>query len=234
MAKTALITGITGQDGSYLPIPAGKRLQRSWHRSALKQRAIQSHRHIAPRLRCTADLLDQFSLVTASNVPNARSLQPGAQSSCRPVGATLLTGRVYRGGRHPQLEAVVPSDETTSVYRRRPAKCSAGSAKLRKRKPRVLPAQSTASLGSMDISSPSTIGESYRHVRDQRHPVQPRIATPRFGICHSQDHRCRREDQTRKQKTLPRNLNRATRLGICRDYVQAMWLMLQREEADDY
>ena len=75
-----------------------------------------------------------------------------------------------------------------------------------------------------------------RHVRLLRHPVQPRVAAPRPGVRHPQDHRRRGPHQARPGSNELRlgNLEAKRDWGFAGDYVRAMWLMLQQDEPDDY
>ena len=59
--------------------------------------------------------------------------------------------------------------------------------------------------------------ESLRHVRLQRHPVQPRKPPPGRDVCHPQDHPGRDAHQGRPaEEAVPRQSRRQARLGICR------------------
>ena len=66
MTKTALITGITGQDGSYLAellLEKGYRVSGMVRRSSTEN--FQRIEHLRDQLElCQADLLDQTSLMT--------------------------------------------------------------------------------------------------------------------------------------------------------------------------
>ena len=89
----ALITGITGQDGSYLAeLLLGQGLRGVRRRAARQHRELRAHRAPArPRLTLLqADLLDQLSLIEALERSAAgRGLQPRrASPSCRPRGTS--------------------------------------------------------------------------------------------------------------------------------------------------
>ena len=70
----------------------------------------------------------------------------------------------------------------------------------------------------------------------QRHPVQPRVAPPRPRVRDPQDHQHRRPDQARpgRPSCASGNLDAQRDWGFAGDYVEAMWLMLQQDEPDDY
>ena len=78
--------------------------------------------------------------------------------------------------------------------------------------------------------------ESYGMHASVRHPVQPRVAAPRTGVRHPQgvawpSPRSRSACRTRSRMG---NLDAQRDWGFAGDYVEAMWLMLQQPEADDY
>ena len=74
-----------------------------------------------------------------------------------------------------------------------------------------------------------------RAVRLQRHPVQPRIAAPRRDVRHPQDHPRRGPHQAGLQEKLYLgNLDAKRDWGYAKEYVEAMWLMLQQDKPDDY
>ena len=81
-----------------------------------------------------------------------------------------------------------------------------------------------------------------------RHPVQPRVAPPRYPVRHAQDHARRGpEFVTRKiSRAVARislglqesislgNLDAKRDWGFAGDYVDAMWRMVQAPAGDDY
>ena len=97
-------------------------------------------------------------------------------------------------------------------------------------------ARRTASPRSTATTSRVNYRESLRHARLQRHPVQPRVAAPRARVRDAQDHRRRRADQARRCRTscASATSTRKRDWGFAGDYVEAMWLMLQQDEPDDY
>ncbi len=75
-----------------------------------------------------------------------------------------------------------------------------------------------------------------RHVRGQRHPLQPRVAAARRELRDAQDHpRPPREIALgRREQVVLGNLDAKRDWGFAGDYVEAMWLMLQADEPEDY
>ena len=105
MAKTALITGITGQDGSYLAellLAKGYKVVGAIRRlSAPNQWRIE---HLLDRITLRpADLLDQLSLIRViDEVAARRGLQPRRDVvRARLVGSADADRRVQRAGRDP-------------------------------------------------------------------------------------------------------------------------------------
>ena len=70
----------------------------------------------------------------------------------------------------------------------------------------------------------------------QRHPVQPREPAPRRDLRHAQDHARGRRASSSACRTSSSSATstRKRDWGFAGDYVEAMWLMLQRAEPDDY
>ena len=75
-----------------------------------------------------------------------------------------------------------------------------------------------------------------RHARLERHPVQSRSPAARHRVRHAQDHRRRGAHQAwlASRTAHSGNLDAKRDWGHARDYVQAMWLMLQQDKPDDY
>src|SRR4051812_47620992 len=66
-------------------------------------------------------------------------------------------------------------------------------------------------------------------------PLQPRVRTPGARVRDTEDHVARRRDQTGSARVSgARQPRRSARLGYAKDYVEAMWLMLQHDKPDDF
>ena len=77
--------------------------------------------------------------------------------------------------------------------------------------------------------------ESYGLYACSRHPLQPREPAPRPRVRHPQGHPRRGRDQARPgRRARLGNLDAERDWGYAGDYVEAMWLMLQQDEPDDY
>ena len=95
MEKTALITGVTGQDGSYLAeLLLEKGYRRRWHGASRQHAQLHRIEHIMDRLTLVqGDLLDQVSLIQilrkhrpqeVYNLAASRSCPPRGSSPCSP------------------------------------------------------------------------------------------------------------------------------------------------------
>ena len=75
-----------------------------------------------------------------------------------------------------------------------------------------------------------------RPLRRLGDPLQPRVAAPRPGVRDAQDHLARGRDQAREARASCAlgNLDAKRDWGYAKDYVEAMWLMLQHHEPDDF
>ena len=80
------------------------------------------------------------------------------------------------------------------------------------------------------------LSRGVRHLRVQRHPVQPRVAGARRDLRHAQDHpRARAHRRSASQDCLYLgNLDARRDWGHAKDYVRAMWLMLQQPAPEDF
>jgi GDPmannose 4,6-dehydratase len=72
--------------------------------------------------------------------------------------------------------------------------------------------------------------------RQQRHSFQPRVPAARRDLRDPQDHPCRGAYSGRalQTKMYLGNLDAKRDWGYAKEYVEAMWLMLQQEQPDDY
>ncbi len=238
--KTALITGITGQDGSYL---AELLLSQGYHVCGMVRRAstenFQRIEHLRERIQLfQGDLLDQTSIATVleqvrpdevynlaamSFVPTSWQ-QPTLTAEYTAVGVTRMLdairqacpqARFYQASSSEMFGKVreTPQRETTPFYPRSPY----GVAKVYGH---FITVNYRESYGMFACS-----GILFNH------------ESPRRGL----------EFVTRKITNgvarIQQGLDRELRLGnlqakrdwgFAGDYVRAMWLMLQQDQADDY
>ena len=238
MPKSALITGITGQDGSYL---AELLLEKGYEVHGMVRRASTEKfdriEHLRDRITLhQGDLLDQRSLVdtlraaapdeiynlAAMSFVAVSWIQPTLTAEFTGVGVTrvleamrevvprgaLLPGVARREMFGKVLE--VPQTEATPFYPRSPygvAKAYGHFITVNYRE-------------SYDLHA--TSGILFNH----------ESPAPRAGVRHAQDHLARRGDQARPARRAARsgNLDAERDWGYAKDYVEAMWLMLQQDE----
>jgi len=240
MAKRAIITGITGQDGSYL---AEVLLERGYEVTGVVRRASAPNlwriEHLIDRISLRpADLLDQLSIVRLIDDVKPHELYNLAAMSFVPASwdQPLLTGEYNSMGVTRVLEAIrhvdpgirvyqasssemygrvreVPQTEMTPFYPRSPYGVS-------KVFGHYITVNYRESYGMFAVS-----GILFNHESPRRGPefvtrkVTDGVARIKLGMA---DH-------------LPLgNLDACRDWGYAGDYVLAMWMMLQQDKADDY
>lgn len=240
MKKVALITGITGQDGSYLAellLTKGYRVVGMVRRSSTENFSRIEHIRDDIELR-QGDLLDQFSLASLlqdirpnevynlaaqSFVPTSWE-QPVLTGEFTALGVTRLLEAVryidpkikfYQGSSSEMFGKVleVPQKETTPFYPRSPygvAKAYGHFITVNYRE-------------SYDLYACS--GILFNHESPRRglefvtRKVTDGVARIKLGMAH---------------ELRMGNLDAKRDWGFAGDYVEAMWLMLQQDKADDY
>jgi GDPmannose 4,6-dehydratase len=238
--KRALITGITGQDGSYLAeflLEKGYEVHGMVRRSSTEN--FERIQHLTDRVSLVqADLLDPSSLVEAleeaqphevynlgaqSFVPTSWR-QPVLTAEFTGVGVTRLLEairrvnpdiRFYQASSSEMFGKVreVPQSETTPFYPRSPY----GVAKAYGH---FITVNYRESYGLFAVS-----GILFNHESPRRglefvtRKISDRVARIKLGLA----------DELRLG-----NLDAKRDWGFAGDYVEAMWLMLQADEADDY
>ncbi len=238
--KTALITGITGQDGSYL---AEFLLEKGYQVCGMVRRSstenFQRIEHLRDRLQlCQADLLDQtsiaqvleqvrpdevYNLAAMSFVPTSWQ-QPVLTAEFTAVGVTRLLdalrqicpkARFYQASSSEMFGKVreTPQREATPFHPRSPY----GVAKVYGH---YLTVNYRESYGLYACS-----GILFNHESPRRglefvtRKISHGVARIKLGLA--------------KELRLG-NLQAKRDWGFAGDYIRAMWLMLQQAEADDY
>lgn len=240
MAKTALITGITGQDGSYLAeflLEKGYKVYGMVRRSSTEN--FERIEHIRDRVILRqGDLLDQLSLLTLIEEAQPDEIYNLAAQSFVPTSWTkpLLTGEFTALGVTRMLEAMratksrarfyqasssemfglvreVPQRETTPFYPRSPY----GVAKVYGH---FITVNYRESYNMYAVSGILFNHESPRRGKEfVTRKVTDAVARIKLG----------------KQTELKLgNLEAKRDWGFAGDYVRAMWAMLQQERPDDY
>ncbi|MCL4236170.1 MAG: GDP-mannose 4,6-dehydratase [Deltaproteobacteria bacterium] len=238
--KRALITGITGQDGSYLAdflLEKGYAVYGMARRSSTEK--FERIDHIRDRITLIqGDLLDQHSLVKALEISAPDELYNLAAMSFVPTSWTqpVLTAEFTGVGVTRMLEAIrlvnpkirfyqasssemfgkvreIPQRETTPFYPRSPygvAKCYGHFITVNYRE-------------SYDLFACG--GILFNHESPRRglefvtRKVTWSVARIKLGL---------------QQKLRLGNLDAKRDWGFAGDYVRAMWSMLQADEAEDY
>jgi GDPmannose 4,6-dehydratase len=240
MTKSALITGITGQDGSYL---AELLLDRGYDVHGMVRRAstekFERIEHIRERVTLhQGDLLDQRSLVDALRVANPDEIynlaamsfvavswiQPTLTAEFTGIGVTRMLeamrevcpgARFYQASSSEMFGKVreVPQTEATPFYPRSPygvAKAYGHFITVNYRE-------------SYDLHA--TSGILFNHESERRglefvtRKITWHAAAIRNGL---------------RDKVHLGNLDARRDWGYAKDYVEAMWLMLQRDAPEDY
>jgi len=239
-AKRALITGITGQDGSYL---AELLLDEGYEVHGMVRRAstekFERIEHLRDRLVLhQGDLLDQRSLVDAlrasdpDEIYNLAAMSFVAVSWVQPTLTAEFTGigvtrmleamrevcpeaRFYQASSSEMFGKVleVPQTEATPFYPRSPygvAKAYGHFITVNYRE-------------SYDLHATSGILFNHESERRGLEFVTRKITWHAAAIRHG-----------RLDKLRLGNLDAERDWGYAKDYVRAMWLMLQQDRADDY
>src|SRR6187399_1678706 len=240
MAKRAIITGITGQDGSYL---AELLLDKGYEVTGIVRRLSAANfwriEHLLDRITLRpADLLDQLSLIRVVQDVRPQEFYNLAAMSFVPASwdQPLLTGEFNSQGVTRVLEAVrvvdpgirlyqasssemygkvreVPQRETTPFYPRSPYGVSKVFA-------HYITVNYRESYGLFAVS-----GILFNHESPRRglefvtRKISDGVARIKLGLA----------DELKLG-----NLDARRDWGFAGDYVRAMWLMLQTDEPEDY
>ena len=238
--RSALITGITGQDGSYL---AELLLEKGYEVHGMVRRASTEKfdriEHIRDRITLhQGDLLDQRSLVDAlrasrpAEIYNLAAMSFVAVSWIQPTLTAEFTGvgvtrmleamrevcpeaRFYQASSSEMFGKVleVPQTETTPFYPRSPygvAKAYGHFITVNYRE-------------SYDLNATSGILFNHESSRRGLEFVTRKITWHAAAIKHGLTNELRLG-----------NLDAERDWGYAKDYVEAMWLMLQRDTPEDY
>lgn len=240
MSKHALITGITGQDGSYL---AELLLEKGYEvYGIMRRKSVVDYgnaEHIKDKVHFIyADMTDIISLITAMRISQADEVynlaaqsfvgtsweQPLATADIDAIGVTNLLeairtvkpdARFYQASTSEMFGLVqeIPQKETTPFYPRSPY----GVAKLYGH---WITKNYRESYGMFTCSGILFNHESERRGKEfVTRKITDAVARIKFGV----------------QDCLELgNMDAKRDWGHSKDYVRAMWLMLQQDEADDY
>jgi GDPmannose 4,6-dehydratase len=240
MAPTALITGITGQDGSYL---AEQLLDQGYNVVGLHRRTstvtFERISHLIDRIVLeTADLPDEASMIRV-----VRKFRPtevynlAAQSFVQAsFNQPVLTGEVTALGVTRLLDAILLTDPSIRFYQ-------ASSSEMFGKVLEVPQVESTPFYPR----SPYGVAKAYGHWITVNYRES-------YGLHASSGILFNHESPRRGLEFLPRkvsysvaaiklglqdkvrlgNLEARRDWGFAGDYVRAMWMMLQQDQPDDY
>ncbi|TFH16453.1 MAG: GDP-mannose 4,6-dehydratase [Lentisphaerales bacterium] len=238
--KTALITGITGQDGSYL---AEFLLERDYRVVGMVRRSssenVERIDHLRDRIELMqADLLDQFSLVKLmkdvrpSEIYNLAAMSFVPTSWSQPVLTGEFTGlgvtRMLEAMRHVCPEAGFYQASSSEMYG----------------KVRETP---QTEMTPFYPRSPYGVAKVYGHYLTVNYRESYKLFAVSGILFNHESPRRGREFVTRKithgvariklgldEKLLLGNLDAHRDWGFAGDYVRAMWMMLQHDQPEDF
>jgi GDPmannose 4,6-dehydratase len=240
MSKRALITGITGQDGSYL---AELLLEKGYEVFGVVRRSsVDTSDRVAHLLdRITflqADLLDQSSLIAALRQAQPNEVYNLAAQSFVPTSWTqpVLTGEFTALGVTRMLEAIRTVDPAIRFYQ-------ASSSEMFGNPPETPQRE----LTPFHPRSPYGVAKVYGHYITVNYRESYGLFACSGILFNHESPRRGVEFVTRKVTQgvarIKLGLTRELRLGnleakrdwgFAGDYVEAMWLMLQQAEPDDF
>jgi len=240
MSKRAIITGITGQDGSYLAellLEKGYRVVGVVRRSSAPN--LERIEHLLDRIELRpADLLDQLSLVRLIDDVRPHELYNLAAMSFVPASwdQPLLTGEFNALGVTRVLEAIRQVDPAIRLYQ-------ASSSEMYGKVREVPQTEATPFYPR----SPYGVSKVFGHYITVNYRESHGLFACSGILFNHESPRRGLEFVTRKvsdgvariklgmaQALSLGNLDACRDWGFAGDYVRAMWLMLQQERADDY
>ena len=240
MKKKALITGVTGQDGSYL---AEFLLEKDYEVYGLVRRAstekFERISHLMDIIEIVpGDLLDQNSLANALETIRPHEVYNLAAQSFVPTSwnQPLLTGEITALGVTRLLEAIKMADKSIRFYQ---ASSSEMFGKVRE----VPQSEKTPFYPR----SPYGVAKVYGHWITVNYRESYNIFACSGILFNHESPRRGLEFVTRKityaaariklglaKELRLGNLQSKRDWGYAGDYVKAMWMMLQQSEPDDY
>jgi GDPmannose 4,6-dehydratase len=240
MNQTALITGITGQDGSYLAeflLEKGYRVVGMTRRSSTD--SMERIEHLQDRIELLqGDVLDQASLIAAIQAAEPTEVYNLAAMSFVPTSwnQPVLTGEFTGLGVTRMLEAVKSVDKSIRFYQ---ASSSEMFGKVRE----IPQTESTP----FHPRSPYGVAKAYGHFLTVNYRESFGIFAVSGILFNHESPRRGLEFVTRKvsdgvarialgmaTELRMGNLDARRDWGFAGDYVRAMWAMLQQDEASDY
>ncbi len=240
MSKRAVITGITGQDGSYL---AELLLEKGYEVVGIARRlSAPNHwriKHLLDRIELRpADLLDQLSLIRVIDDVRPHEVYNLAAMSFVPASwdQPMLTGEYNAQGVTRMLEALRSVDTSIRFYQ---ASSSEMYGKVRE--------TPQTEMTGFYPRSPYGVSKVFAHYITVNYRESYDLFAVSGILFNHESPRRGLEFVTRKvtdgvarikrgltDTLLLGNLDAHRDWGFAGDYVRAMWLMLQQDTADDF
>jgi len=240
MKKSALITGITGQDGSYLAellLDKGYEVHGMVRRSS--EEKFERIAHLRGKIRLhQGDLLDQYSIASLLVTIKPREVYNLAAQSFVPTSWSqpVLTGEFTALGVTKMLEAIRHTLPETRFYQ-------ASSSEMFGKVMEVPQTEDTPFYPR----SPYGVAKAYGHFITVNYRESFNLfavsgilfnhESPRRGlefVTRKVTHGAARIKLGLDKKLALGNLDARRDWGFAGDYVEAMWLMLQADKAEDY
>jgi len=238
--KRALITGVTGQDGSYLSellLSKGYKVYGTVRRSSTEN--FERISHLKDQITLIqADLLDQYSLIEAVQTVKPHEIYNLAAQSFVPTSwnQPVLTGEFTALGVTRLLEAVRLLDRDIRFYQ-------ASSSEMYGKVQEVPQREATPFYPR----SPYGVAKAYGHYITVNYRESYDLFACSGILFNHESPRRGLEFVTRKvtdgvariklslqSKLSLGNLDAQRDWGFAKDYVEAMYLMLQQDQPDDY
>lgn len=238
--KKALITGITGQDGSYLAellLDKGYKVYGMVRRSSVEK--LDRIEHIRDKIDfIQADLLDQLSLIGAIRYAEPDEVYNLAAMSFVPTSWSqpVLTGEFTAIGVTRMLEAIRLVNRKIKFYQ-------ASSSEMFGKVKEIPQNENTP----FHPRSPYGVAKAYGHYITLNYRESYDIFAVSGILFNHESPRRGLEFVTRKVTNAVAkiklglqdylylgNMDAKRDWGYAKDYVEAMWLMLQQESANDY
>jgi GDPmannose 4,6-dehydratase len=235
MGKTALILGVTGQDGSYLSeflLEKGYKVYGVVRRSSVER--FERLAHLMDRIKLVqGDLLDQYSLISA-----IKETQPDEVYNFVPTSwnQPVLTGEFTALGVTRMLEAMRQADANAKFYQ---ASSSEMFGKVRE-----TPQNEDTPFYPR---SPYGVAKVYGHYITVNYRESYNLFAVSGILFNHESPRRAFEFVTRKvsyavariklglqKELLMGNMDAKRDWGFAGDYVKAMWLMLQQSKPEDF
>src|SRR5476651_1277567 len=240
MSKRAIITGITGQDGSYLAellLAKGYEVVGTVRRSSAPN--FWRIQHLLNRITIKpADLLDQLSIIRVVDEVRPHELYNLAAMSFVPASwdQPLLTGEFNAQGVTRVLESIRQVDPSIRIYQ---ASSSEMFGKVRE-----IPQNE---LTPFYPRSPYGVSKAFAHYITVNYRESYNLFAVSGMLFNHESPRRGLEFVTRKvtdavariklglqEELRLGNLDAQRDWGFAGDYVRAMWLMLQQDSPDDF